>query len=86
MRVDLDDQITDLKIIAQCEEYLAQHKKLYDEMLKEGDRVRIIATGTTGTIKGFGSLPGVPKIINVAYDGGGGCNHKPEELEKIKAI
>ena len=53
--------------------------------MNEGDRVRVIATGTVGTIKNFGSLPGVPKIINVAYDGGGGCNHIPDELEKIKA-
>jgi hypothetical protein len=84
VRVDLDDQITDPKIIAQCEEHLAQHQRQYDEMMKEGDRVRVIATGTMGVIKGFGSLPGIPKLVNVAYDGGGGCNHKPEELEKVK--
>ena len=53
--------------------------------MKEGDRVRVIKTGTTGVVNGFGSLPGVPKLINVAYDGGGGCNHMPEELEKVKA-
>jgi hypothetical protein len=84
VRVELGEQITDPKAIAELEEQLAQAKKKREETLNEGDRVRIIATGTTGTIKGFGSLPGVPKIINVAYDGGGGCNHKPEELEKIK--
>lgn len=40
--------------------------------------------GTTGVIKGFGSIPGVPKLVNVAHDGGGGSNHTPEELEKVK--
>jgi hypothetical protein len=25
-----------------------------------------------------------PKTINVAYDGGGGCDHIPDELEKVK--
>jgi hypothetical protein len=86
VRVELEGQITDPKQIAELEEYLAKHKKLYDEMLREGDRVRVIASGTTGVIKDFGSLPGVPKIVNVAYDGGGGCNHMPEELEKIEGI
>ena len=86
MRVDLGDQIKDPKLIAQCEEYLAQHKKLYDEMLMVGDRVRVITSGTTGVIKDFGSLPGVPKIVNVAYEGEGGCNHKPEEVEKIDSF
>jgi hypothetical protein len=71
LRVDLDDQITDPKIIAQCEEHLAQHQKKLKEMMREGDRVRLIKTGTTGVVKGFGNLPGVPKTINVAYDGGG---------------
>jgi hypothetical protein len=37
-----------------------------------------------GVVKGFGGAPGVPKLINVAYDGGGGCNHMPEELEKVR--
>ncbi len=86
VRVELEGQITDPKQIAELEEYLAKHKKLYDEMLREGDRVRVIASGTTGVIKDFGSLPGVPKIVNVAYDGGGGCNHMPEELEKIEGV
>jgi hypothetical protein len=35
--------------------------------MKEGDRVRVIRTGTTGVIKRFGSLPGVPVLVNVAY-------------------
>ena len=86
VRIDLDDEITDPKIVAQCEDYLAQQMKKLDEMIKEGDRVRVIRTGTTGVVKGFGSVPGVPKLVNVAYDGGGGCNHMPEELEKIKGI
>jgi len=77
LRLDLGDEITDEKVVDQCEEYFSQ-------MIKRGDRVRVIKTGTTGVIKDFGSLPGVPTIVNVAYDGGGGCNHKPEELEKLK--
>jgi hypothetical protein len=76
LRLDLGDEITDEKVVDQCEEYFSQ-------MIKRGDRVRVIKTGTTGVIKDFGSLPGVPTIINVAYDGGGGCNHEPEELEKL---
>ena len=83
-RIDLGDQITDDNTLTQCEENYIELLRKMEEMMKEGDRVRVIANGTTGTIKGFGSLPGVPKIINVAYDGGGGCNHKPEELEVIK--
>ena len=55
-----------------------------EETMKEGDRVRVIRTGTPGTVKGFGSIPGVPKLVNVAYDGGNGCNHRPEELELIR--
>lgn len=84
VRVDLGDQITDTKVIAQCEEYYVQLQQRVEDKMKEGDRVRVIKTGTTGVIKGFGSLPGVPKIINVAYDRGGGGNHMPEELEKVK--
>jgi DNA-binding beta-propeller fold protein YncE len=88
LRIELGDQITDAKVIVQCEEYFAQmqQKMEGDQKLKEGDRVRVIKTGTAGVIKGFGSLPGVPKTINVAYDGGGGCNHIPAELEKVKGI
>jgi hypothetical protein len=88
MRVDIGDQITNAKLAAQCEEYYVQlrQKMEDDQKLKEGDRVRVIKTGTAGVIKGFGSLPGVPKTINVAYDGGGGCNHIPAELEKVKGI
>jgi hypothetical protein len=77
LRLDLGDEITDEKVVDQCEEYFSQ-------VIKRGDQVRVIKTGTTGVIKDFGSLPGVPTIVNVAYDGGGGCNHKPEELEKLK--
>jgi hypothetical protein len=86
MRVDLGDQITNTKLVAQCEEYYVQlrQKAAEDETMKEGDRVRVMATGTMGVIKDFGSIPGVPKTVNVAYDGGGGCNHKAEELEKVK--
>ena len=84
VRVELGEQISDPKAIAELEEQLAQAKKKWEETLNEGDRVRVIRTGTTGVIKGFGSLPGVPKTINVAYDGGGGCNHIPAELEKVK--
>jgi hypothetical protein len=83
--VQLGDQVTNPKAIAELEEQLALAKKKREETMSEGDRVRVVATGTVGTIKHFGSLPGVPKIINVAYDGGGGCNHMPEELENIKA-
>jgi len=83
VRIDIGDQIKDPKTIAQCEEYFSQLQQKLGQMMKEGDRVRIINSGTTGVIKGFGSLPGVPKIVNVAYDGGGGCNHMPEELEKM---
>jgi hypothetical protein len=82
-RIDLGDQIADAKVIDQCEEYFSQLQRKLEEMLKKGDRVRVIASGTTGVIKDFGSIPGVPKLVNVAYDGGGGCNHRPEELEKI---
>jgi hypothetical protein len=82
--VQLGDQVTNPKAIAELEEQLALAKKKREESMNEGDRVRVVATGTVGTIKNLGSLPGVPKIINVAYDGGGGCNHMPEELEKIK--
>jgi hypothetical protein len=83
LRVDLDDQIADPKLIEQLEEHLVQAQKKWEETMKEGDRVRVIRTGTTGVVKGFGSAPGVPKLVNVAYDGGGGCNHMPEELDKI---
>jgi hypothetical protein len=54
---------------------------------KVGDRVRVITglyRGTTGVVNGFGSLPGVPVVVNVAFDGGNGCNHRPEELEPIR--
>jgi len=84
VRVDLGEQISDPKTVSELEEHLAQAKKKWEETQKEGDRVRVIASGTTGVIKNFGSLPGVPKIVNVAYEGGGGCNHKPEELEQIR--
>jgi hypothetical protein len=84
VRIDLGDQITDAKVTDQCEEYFSQLQQKLEQMMKEGDRVRVIKNGTTGVIKDFGSLPGVPKTINVAYDGGGGCNHMPEELEKIE--
>jgi hypothetical protein len=85
MRVDLGEQITNTKLVAQCEEYYVQLQQntAEEDKMKEGDRVRVIKSGVTGVIKGFGSLPGVPKTVNVAYDGGGGCNHRPEELEKI---
>lgn len=83
VRVDLGHQITDTKVMDQCEEYFSQMQQKLEGMMKKGDRVRVVRTGTTGVIKDFGSLPGVPKTVNVAYDGGGGCNHKPEELEKI---
>lgn len=86
VRVDLDEEITDPKLIAQCEEYLAQHQKKLEKTLKKSDRVRVIRTGITGVVKGFGSVPGVPKLVNVAYDGGGGCNHVPEEFQKIEGV
>jgi hypothetical protein len=86
LRVDLGDQITDAKVVDQCDEYFSQMKQKLGGMMKKGDRVRVVKTGTTGVIKGFGSLPGVPKTVNVAYDGGGGCNHMPGELEKIKGV
>jgi hypothetical protein len=72
LRVNLGDQITDQNVLDQCERY-------FSWMMKEGDRVRVTRTGVTGVIKDFGSLLGVPKTISVAYEGGGGCNHKPEE-------
>ncbi len=84
LRVDLDDQITDAKVIGQCEQYFSQMQQELEGKMKKGDRVRVGKTGTTGVIKDFGSLPGVPMTINVAYDGGGGCNHLPEELEVLK--
>jgi len=86
MHVDLGDQITHPKLLTQCEEYYAQlrQKMEDDKTLTKGDRVRVIRTGTTGVIKDFGSIPGVPILVNVAYDGGGGCNHRPEELEKMR--
>jgi hypothetical protein len=84
LRIELGDKIEDLKIIAECDEFYAGMQKQMEEMMKEGDRVRVIKTGTTGVVKVFGSVPGVPKLVNVAYDGGGGCNHRPEELEKVK--
>ena len=86
VRVDLGDQITDTKVMDQCEEYFSQMQQKLKGMMKKGDRVRVVRTGTTGVIKDFGSLPGVPKTLNVAYDGGGGCNHKPEELEQIDSF
>ena len=84
MRIELGDQITDAKVVDQCEEYFSQMRQQLEGMMKKGDRVRVVRTGTTGVIKDFGSLPGVPKTVNVAYDGGGGCNHMPEELEVVK--
>ena len=84
VRIDIGDQIFDQKTLDQCEEYYIQLQQKLDQMMKEGDQVRVIKSGTTGVIKGFGSLPGVPKTVNVAYDGGGGCNHMPEELALIK--
>jgi hypothetical protein len=67
--------ITDAKLVDQCERYFSQFKKA-------GDRVRVIATGTTGMINSLAS-EAVPNFINVAYDDGGSGNHKPAELEKI---
>ena len=84
MRIDLGDEITDKNILFQCEENYTVLLRKMEERMKEGDRVRVLKSGATGVIKGFGSVPGVPKLVNVAYDGGGGCNHMPEELEVIK--
>lgn len=84
LRIDLGDQIADENTLTQCEENYAELLQKLEKKMKIGDRVRVIASGTMGVIKDFGSIPGVPKLVNVAYDGGGGCNHAPEELEKIK--
>jgi len=84
LRIDLGDQITDDDTLTQCEENYKELVRKLEGRVKEGDRVRVIKSGTTGVVKGVGSVPGVPKLVNVAYDGGGGCNHMPEELEKIE--
>ena len=86
VRFDLGDQITDEKTLTQCDEYYIELLQKLEERMKKGDRVRVLKSGATGVITGLGSVPGVPKLINVAYDGGGGCNHMPEELEKIEGI
>lgn len=83
---ELGDQIKEPETLSQCEDYFIELvQKVEEKKMKEGDRVRVIGTGVTGVIKGFGSLPGVPKVVNVKYDGGGGCNHMPDELEVEKS-
>jgi hypothetical protein len=84
LRIDLGDQITDENILSQCGENYTELMRKLGERMKEGDRVRVIKSGVTGIIMGFGSVPGVPKLVNVGYDGGGGSNHMPKELEVIK--
>jgi hypothetical protein len=89
VRIELGEQITKQETLDQIEEYYKEllaklHEKAMGGSMKEGDRVRVKQSGQPGTIKGFGSIPGVPKIVNVAYDGGGGCNHRPDELELIR--
>ena len=49
--VQLGDQVTNPKAIAELEEQLALAKKKREESMNEGDRVRVVATGTVGTIK-----------------------------------
>jgi hypothetical protein len=89
VRIELGEQITKLDTLDQIEEYYEEllvkldQKRIKEGVMKEGDRVRVKQGGTTGTILNFGSIPGVPRIVNVAYDGGGGCNHRPDELELI---
>ena len=78
MRIELGEQITKQETLDQIEEYYEElFAKLHEKAMKggdmkEGDRVRVKHSRQPGTIKGFGSIPGVPKIVNVAYDGGGG--------------
>ena len=84
VRIDLGEQITEENAFRQFEEYYLQLLQELDrKKLKEGDRVRVIGTGVTGVVIGFGSVPGVPTLVNVAYDGDGGCNHMPRELERL---
>jgi hypothetical protein len=85
-RITISDQVTDEDIIAEVENHYQslRRKEMENAGMKEKDRVRVIRTGTPGTIIGFGSIPGVPTLVNVAYDGGGGCNHRPDELELIR--
>lgn len=84
VRFDLGEEITKGETLALLEENFHELLQKLREVLKAGDRVRVKQTGTPGTVKGFGSIPGVPRIVNVAYDGGGGCNHRPDELELIR--
>jgi hypothetical protein len=86
LRIDLGDQITDKNILTQCEENYTELLRKMKDRINEGDRVRVIKSAVTGIVKGFGSVPGVPKLVNVAYNGGGGCNHMPEELEKLDRV
>lgn len=52
--------------------------------MQEGDRVRDDQRkGTTGVVKGFGSLPGVPTVVHIAYGGHGGLQRLPEEVKII---
>src|SRR5215469_5517951 len=81
VRFDLGEEIQSEKTLSQLEEHFIELLRKLEERIKEGDRVRVKQTGTLGTVIGFGSLPGLPRIVNVAYDGGGGCNHRPDELE-----
>ena len=84
VKIELGEQIADEKTILECEEYFHRLFAELENKMKKGDRVRVIRTATMGRIIGVGSVPGVPKIFNVAYDGGGGCNHMPEELQIMK--
>jgi hypothetical protein len=86
LRLELGDEITDKNTLTQCEENYRELLRKAEMIIREGDNVRVIKSGLTGIVKGFGSVPGVPKLINVAYDGGGGCNHMPEELEKVRGF
>jgi hypothetical protein len=86
LRIDLGDEITDKNILTQYEGNYTELLRKIEERINEGDRVRVIKSGVMGVVKGFGSVPGVPKLINVAYDGGGGCNHMPEELDKVRGF
>ncbi len=84
VRFDLGEEIRKEETMTLLEQNFIELLQRLRELFKEGDRVRVRQTGRPGTVKSFGSIPGVPRIVNVAYDGGGGCNHRPDELELIR--
>jgi len=66
VRFDLGEEIKKEATLSLLDSNFHELLNKLQEMFKEGDRVRVKQAGTPGTVKGLGSLPGVPRIVNVA--------------------